>query len=117
MLGAAAGVAGVRCCDVLDCGAPTNPFGGRCITALATSVCEPLPEVRVDLAREHRGDVEAVWLVAAFLPELALVVLQLRPGTAGDRRRRTEPHWITGPELSVSVLGATRVDTPEGSLA
>ena len=45
------------------------------------------------------------------------VVLQVRPGVAGDRRRRTEPHWMGGPHLRVFTLGRSRVECGEGPLA
>jgi DNA-binding SARP family transcriptional activator len=45
------------------------------------------------------------------------VIIQLRPGVVGDRRRRTEPHWMGGPRLRVFTLGRTRVESGEGPLA
>jgi DNA-binding SARP family transcriptional activator len=44
------------------------------------------------------------------------VVFHLRPGDARDRRRRSEPHWIKGPELTIKALGRIRVDSREGPL-
>ncbi len=44
------------------------------------------------------------------------VVLQLRPGIAQDRRRRTEPHWMTGPRLRIRTLGSTVVESDEGPI-
>jgi DNA-binding SARP family transcriptional activator len=35
----------------------------------------------------------------------------------GDRRRRTEPHWIGGQKLRIFTLGRTRVESGEGPLA
>src|SRR4051812_29394748 len=43
-------------------------------------------------------------------------VFHLRPGDARDRRRRSDPHWLSGPELRITAFGRTRVDTPEGPL-
>ena len=58
-----------------------------------------------------------MWVIGARLEgDDGLVLLQLRPGGAGDRRRRTEPHWISGPRLRVHCLGATRVEGEGGSL-
>jgi DNA-binding SARP family transcriptional activator len=44
------------------------------------------------------------------------VLLHLRPGDARDRRRRSDPHWIKGPELTIKALGRIRVDSREGPL-
>jgi DNA-binding SARP family transcriptional activator len=33
---------------------------------------------------------------------------------AGDRRRRTEPHWMGGPQLRVFTFGRSRVESGEG---
>jgi DNA-binding SARP family transcriptional activator len=41
------------------------------------------------------------------------VVLHLRPGDARDRRRRSDPHWLSGPELRISAFGRTWVDSVE----
>jgi DNA-binding SARP family transcriptional activator len=45
----------------------------------------------------------------APLREPAGVILHLRPGHAGDRRRRSEPHWLFGPELQIRAFGRTLV--------
>jgi DNA-binding SARP family transcriptional activator len=45
------------------------------------------------------------------------VVLQVRAGVTGDRRRRTEPHWMGGPQLRIFTFGRSRVESGEGPLA
>jgi DNA-binding SARP family transcriptional activator len=44
-------------------------------------------------------------------------VFSIRPGVVGDRRRRTEPHWMGGPRLRIFTFGRSRVESGEGPLA
>jgi DNA-binding SARP family transcriptional activator len=107
----------VRCCDILDCRRAGTPLADHCITELALSHEGPLPEVRVDLPIRG-GQVGSVWTTAVMIGgHEPSVLIQLRPGVVGDRRRRTEPHWMGGPRLRVFALGRTRVESGEGPLA
>jgi len=86
-----------------------------CLTELALSRETTLPEIRVDL-RTPAGPI-AVWVAAAKIgSDGTRVVLQLRPGIAGDRRRRTSPHWMSGSKLRVNTLGRTVVESVEGPI-
>lgn len=106
----------LRCCDLLDCRRAGTPLADHCITELALESQVPLPDVRVDLP-EPRG-AGSVWVTAApFGGAERSVVLALRPGVTGDRRRRTEPHWMGGPRLRVFTFGRTRLESGEGPLA
>jgi len=90
-------------------------LAGACLTELAFSRASALPEVRVDLATT--AGVRSMWAAVAPLREDASrVVLQLRPGVARDRRRRTDPHWMTGPRLRVRALGRTAIESAEGPI-
>lgn len=104
---------GRTCCSLLGCRTPGGPLAEVCITERALAAGGPLPEVRVDV--EAPDHARAVWVTAAPIRE-GQVLLELRPGVAGDRRRRTDPHWTAGPALRISVLGRTRVESPEGPL-
>jgi len=115
MLGDALGRDRTRCCDVLGCRRAGTPLAGHCLSELALGRPDPLPEVRVDV--DGRDDMTSLWVSAARIgDEEAVVVIQLRPGLSGDRRRRTEPHWMTGPQLRVFALGRTRLES-EGPLS
>ena len=117
LLGAALERDGLRCCDLLGCRQPDTPLADHCITELARSRPEPLPDLRVDIPTRE-GEPISVWVTAAAIGDAdAAVILQLRPGVVGDRRRRTEPHWMIGPKLKVFALGRTRLETGEGPLA
>ncbi len=103
------------CCSLLGCRDPQTVLAGVCITELALSRGEPLPEIRVDVETRD-GAVKALWVAAAPLQESSHFVLQLRPGPARDRRRRTDPHWMTGPSLHIRTLGRMLVQSAEGPL-
>jgi DNA-binding SARP family transcriptional activator len=107
---------GARCCDLLGCGTPGTALAAGCVSALALRTAAPFPEVRVDLP-QAAATVASVWVVGAPLAsDDGLIVLQMRAGGAGDRRRRTEPHWMSEPRLRIHALGLTQVDSPDGSL-
>lgn len=106
-------VAQDTCCALLGCRTEDSPLGGQCLSALALAAAEPLPDVRMELPGTEPP--RAVWVTAAALsPSNAL--LQVRPADPRDRRRRTEPHWLTGPALRVQTLGRTRVASAEGPI-
>lgn len=115
MLGEALRIGQARCCDLLGCRRPGTPLAGHCLTELALSRSEPLSEVRVDLP----GGVgtASLWVSATRIGETeAAVILQLRSGVPGDRRRRSEPHWMDRPQIQLFTLGRTRLES-DGPLA
>lgn len=106
----------LTCCMLLGCHSSESVLADTCLTWLARSNGSALPEVRVDVTTTE--GVRAMWVAAAALldQEDSHVVLQLRPGVAQDRRRRTDPHWMTGPRLRICALGRTAVESGEGSI-
>jgi DNA-binding SARP family transcriptional activator len=102
------------CHDLFSCRAPGGPCEQACLVERAAMGAEPLPEIRIDAAAG--GPASALWVTAAPLAAEDRVVLHLRAGDARDRRRRSEPHWLAGPELRISAFGRTWVDSPEGPL-
>lgn len=112
--GVANGEAASRCDELFACGGPGGPCERGCLAARAAQGAEALPEIRIDAARD--GGATALWVTASPLAHESRAVLHLRPGDARDRRRRSDPHWISGPELRVRTFGRTRVDTPEGPM-
>ena len=115
----AMGMAGVEltCCMLLGCHSSDSVLADTCLSWLARSQGGALPEVRVDVTTAD--GVGAMWVTAAPLlldREDSHVVLQLRPGMTQDRRRRTDPHWMTGPRLRICTLGRTVVESAEGSI-
>jgi DNA-binding SARP family transcriptional activator len=104
------------CCELLGCRSPETVLSSICLTELALERGQALPEIRVDV-RDANGQVTALWVtVAPVSTDSSHLVIQLRPGPARDRRRRTDPHWMSGPSLRVRTLGPTRVDSAEGPL-
>ena len=105
----------VRCCDLLGCRKPGTPLANACVSELAARARSPLPEVRIDLPRDDGSG--AAWLTAARLDwGTDRVLVHLRPGSAGDRRRRTDPHWTAPARLEIVTLGRTQVFSAEGPL-
>jgi DNA-binding SARP family transcriptional activator len=101
------------CCELFGC-RTHPPLEHACLTELASSAGDQLPEMRVD--REH-SPFGALWITAAPLSAAGgRVVFNLRPGDSQDRRRRTTPHWTAGPRLRISTLGRTSVESGEGPI-
>jgi DNA-binding SARP family transcriptional activator len=72
--------------------------------------------VRVDVVRDD-GERVGAWITATRLESGDAVLIQMRSGQAGDRRRRTEQHWEAGRRLRIRALGRTRLETGDGPLA
>ena len=103
-----------RCCELLGC-RREGPLENICLSEMAAEQRRALPEIRLDLA--PTSPTRAAWVTAAPLDgDAARVVLELRPGDAHDRRRRTEPHWTNGAQLRIYTFGGTRVESSEGSI-
>ena len=105
----------VSCCALLGCQRGDGVLANVCLSDLAINQGAPLPEVRVDLATS--AGKRSLWVTAAPLGhDSARVLLQLRPGATEDRRRRTDPHWMSGPRLRITTLGGTGVQSVEGPI-
>lgn len=105
----------IGCCELLGCRTPETVLAEACLTELALARGEPLPEVRVDV--QTGDESKALWVVVAPVKQNSEhCVLQLRPAPARDRRRRTDPHWMTGPSLRIRTLGRIVVESVEGPL-
>jgi DNA-binding SARP family transcriptional activator len=102
------------CHEMFACKRAGGPCGHGCLVQRASQTGENLPEIRIDTLP---GSVaSAFWVTVVPLGLDAGVLLHLRPGDSRDRRRRSEPHWIKGPELTIKALGRIRVDSSEGPL-
>lgn len=102
-------------CDLLfHCQVPGGPCESGCLAQRATRSPEPLPEVRIDTP--DGAPHGALWVTAAPLREPEGAILLLRPGRARDRRRRTDPRWDAGPELTIQVFGRTRITSGRQAL-
>ncbi|HEV3033582.1 MAG TPA: BTAD domain-containing putative transcriptional regulator [Solirubrobacteraceae bacterium] len=105
----------LTCCTLLGCRVPETVLEAACVTELALGRDAPLPEIRVDIRSPAGAD--AMWVTAAAIGGAGKrVVLQLRPGVSGDRRRRTSPHWMAGARLRIRALGTTSVESGEGPI-
>lgn len=107
----------LTCCELLGCRNPDTVLANTCITEAALQRKGVIPEVRVDI--DTIAGPRAFWVVAAPIDETAdssYVVLQLRPGSTKDRRRRTDPHWMKGPTLRIRAFGRLTVESAEGQI-
>ena len=109
--------AGTACCELFDCNSGDDgALGSRCLTELEPPSGRTMPEIRVDLPGDD-DEAGALWLTVAPMPVPGGgLVVQLRPGDRRDRRRRTDPHWLTGPRLRIRALGRTDVLADETAL-
>lgn len=109
---------GLRCCELLGCRVPDTVLSGGCITEMALERGALLPEMRLEMATS--SGILSFWIAACPMQcedgGAEHVVVQLRPGVAKDRRRRTEPHWMSGPQLRIRALGGLIVESPEGPI-
>jgi DNA-binding SARP family transcriptional activator len=104
-----------RCNDLFLCRSPGGPCEHECLALRAAGSNRSLPEIRIDAADDASHS--AVWVTAAPLSEPPGAILHLRPGRAGDRRRRSEPHWNPGPELRIRAFGPTQIKSGQHSLS
>jgi DNA-binding SARP family transcriptional activator len=110
------GEAPLRCCDLLGCRRPASALAGRCILDLVGNAHDALPEIRIDLAQGHEPG--ALWITVTPLDHRhARALVTVRPGEHADRRRRTNPHWMSTPRLTVAVLGRTELASVETPIA
>ncbi|HSS34138.1 MAG TPA: BTAD domain-containing putative transcriptional regulator [Solirubrobacterales bacterium] len=106
------------CCELI-CDRLGTILNSGCISALAFASRRELPEIRIDL---DGGRLQtAAWVTASVLDdERTQVLLHLRPGRPGDRRRRTRQGWhgdsVGGrqAELRIETLGRVQVEGPSG---
>jgi DNA-binding SARP family transcriptional activator len=113
----AAGLRGedLTCCALLGCRQPGTVLSEACISRLAIVRGEPLPEMRLDI--QVGEQVEGFWVTAApFGEHTSQVIVELRPGVARDRRRRTDPHWMKGPSIRIRTLGRVTIESSEGPI-
>jgi DNA-binding SARP family transcriptional activator len=102
------------CHEMFACRRAGAPCAHGCLVQRASQSGANLPEIRIDTLPD--STVSAFWVTVVPLALGSGVLLHLRPGDARDRRRRSDPHWINGPELTIKALGRIRVDSSEGPL-
>src|SRR5437868_8108150 len=104
-----------HCHEAFSCRVPGGPCEHGCLAARAVARQGALPEIRIDMP-PGAGEITAIWVTATSVGRRPEAVFHLRPGDARDRRRRSDPHWLSGPGQRITAFGRTRVDTPEGPL-
>jgi two-component SAPR family response regulator len=107
------------CCrDLFLCREPGGPCERGCLVERAAGGTFALTETRVDMP--GGASPGALWVTAAPLGDGdgagRRVVLVMRAGERGDRRRRTDVRFVAEPELRIYALGRTRVESLTDSL-
>lgn len=106
---------GASCCSVLGCGQPGGPLEDACLGELAAHATGHPPEIRIDLPAENPAG--ALWVtVASVGDDSSYLVFELRTGQRGDRRQRTDPHWLPARGIHLRVLGRTTVESADGHI-
>jgi DNA-binding SARP family transcriptional activator len=111
--------AGWSCCDLI-CGRLGPVLDGGCLTERATHSDGLAPEVRIDV--DGTGSLGAAWVTVSRVDaEGTQFLFHMRPGSRGDRRRRSHPEAPGAisealPELYISTLGRFQVEGKRGAL-
>jgi DNA-binding SARP family transcriptional activator len=114
LLDALAGGRKQDCCSLFGCGTEGTELANGCVVDLAFARDGALPEVRLDLSTPNGPQV--LWILASRLAGSHHVVVQMRSGPAWDRRRRTDPSWMSGARLRIRALGSTTVELGDSAL-
>ncbi len=109
-----AGASKHDCCSLFRCGERGTALAGSCLAELAQSSQGVLPEMRLD--SHTTAGKRVLWVLAGRLSDSEHIVVQLRSGSLWDRRRRSDPEWMSGPCLRIQALGNTRVERGENLL-
>jgi DNA-binding SARP family transcriptional activator len=114
------GTSGWSCCDLI-CNRLGPLLGAGCLSRHVAAARTETPEVRMDLGGERQQS--AAWVTVAPLEGAdPRVLFHLRPGRAGDRRRRTPSEWrdqvcpSERHELQIGCLGRLTVEGRDAPL-
>lgn len=103
------------CCELVCEQAPKSALGGACLTEFALRNAEHPPEIRVDLGVGEQST--AAWVAAFSIGrDQPMVLFQLRPGSAFDRRQVAGLDLSSFPALKINALGGFEVEGPHGSM-
>ncbi len=102
-----------ECCQLICRRFEEEP--DSCLSQRAFEQADPVPEIRVDLP--SRANAGAAWVtVVPNCPSEEYALFQLRPGQAGDRRRRSGAHDGPSAALRLFILGQTAVEGDSGPI-
>lgn len=102
------------CCSLFKCGERGTALAGSCLTELARGAEGPLSEMRLD--SQTAAGPRVLWVLASRLEDSKHLLVQVRSGSVWDRRRRSDPEWMSGQRLHIHALGSTRVERGENML-
>src|SRR3954453_16753737 len=97
-----------HCHEAFSCRVSGGPCEHGCLAARAVARQGSLPEIRIDMP-PGAGQITALWVPPPAVGPRPAALFHLPPRDARDRRRRPDPHWLSGPELRTPAFGRTRV--------
>jgi DNA-binding SARP family transcriptional activator len=99
------------CCDLFGCGRAGTPLEGVCLTEVAITAGERLPDVFLE---PPSGP---VWVTAAPLStDSSHIIFQVRRADVRDRPASADAQWLGQPRLKVHALGRLHLTTWSGVL-
>jgi DNA-binding SARP family transcriptional activator len=102
------------CCDLFGCGSAGTPLEGACLSEIATTAGERLPDLFLE---PPCAPGRPVWVTAAPLStDGSRIIFQIRPAAIGDRPASIDAQWVGQPRLKVRALGPLHVTTWSGAL-
>jgi DNA-binding SARP family transcriptional activator len=102
------------CCDLFGCGRAGTQLEGLCLTEIAITAGERLPDVFLEPPSALRGP---VWVTAAPLStDTSRIIFQVRPATIAERPASADAQWLGQPRLKVHALGRLQLTTWNGPL-
>jgi DNA-binding SARP family transcriptional activator len=102
------------CCDLFGCGRAGTQLEGACLTEVAITAGERLPDVYLEPPCAPRGP---VWVTAAPLStDTSRIIFQVRPASIGDRPSSADARWLAPPHLKVHALGRLQLTSWNGAV-
>lgn len=102
------------CCDLFGCGLEGTPLEGACLTEIAITAGERLPDVFLEPPCAPGGP---VWVTAAPLStDTSRIIFQIRPAGIADRPASANAQWLGRPRLKVHALGRLHLTTWNGAM-
>jgi DNA-binding SARP family transcriptional activator len=102
------------CCDLFGCGRAGTQLEGACLTEVAITAGERLPDVYLEPPCAPRGP---VWVTAAPLStDSSRIIFQVRPASIGDRPSSADARWLAPPHLKVHALGRLQLTSWNGAV-
>jgi DNA-binding SARP family transcriptional activator len=102
------------CCDLFGCRRAGTQLENACLTEIAITAGERLPDVFLELPGAPHGP---IWVTAAPLSTgSSRIIFQVRPASIADRPASADAQWLGQPRLKILALGRLHLTTWNGVL-